>query len=249
MKTKLRYFTSLKTTAMIFFACLVFSNASALNWFQKTSINNDRSGKLKLTYWTASSELKNVDTYKSLPFTEDKIRSFFSSENNTIESVSIGKNNPDTTYINIFINFKDIQKINSAAGFSRIKVTWYKNSDSTVFLYQLNKDEQLSDDISASYTFILPTNAVIRTAGAKTNDSTVSMGLKPDTFKNGTTLFAVFKNVNTNSGPVSSQSDSTKKQNEGAGSEDPRKKCGPFGFELPLIFAFGLFLMRSKLLR
>jgi len=231
---------------IILLYCLTISNIFALNLYQETSVNNDRSGKLKLTYWEETSKIKGSTFYKSLPFSEDKIRAFYSSDNNTIEKINISKNNPETTYVNVFINFKDILKINSAEGFSTIKPTWFKTGDSTTFLYQFEKNEEFSNIASAIYKFELPTKEILRSSENKKNESFFSVKVKPESFVTGITVFAVFENSTENSTSDKSVEDENTNQESEKDNKENKKGCGVFSIELPIVIGLGLFLKRRN---
>ncbi|MBK9332326.1 MAG: hypothetical protein IPM96_08025 [Ignavibacteria bacterium] len=189
---KLTYSGVLIILNFLFF--LTTSEVIALNWYQETTINNDRSGLIKITYWDAKLKIKESEIYQSLPFTEDKIRSFYSSDNNSIENIKINKNNSETTYVNVTIAFKDLLKINTAEGFLKIKPTWYISADSTVFLYKFDKNEEFKNLSSCIFTFELPTIEILRFSGIKTKDNSFSVKVDAESFSTGTTVFAVFKN-------------------------------------------------------
>lgn len=221
----------IKIFVIIFILSFSFANVFALSWSQKTTINNNRGGKINLTYWTATSDLKD-GFYKSLPFTEDKIKSVFSSANNTVESVNIKKFS-DSTLVNIAIGFKDIQKINTASGFSNAKVTWFKGEDSITFMYKLDKITDFSSASKISYVFVLPAKEIFRTSGVKDKDNSVVYGLNSERMANGAEFFVIFNSTDDSSG----------KQTSDSGNKESGKGCGLFGIELPLIFFSGLFMM------
>lgn len=177
----------------IFIVVFFYSNSFAFSWFQKISIKDNKSGTITISYSAANSEINGAEIFNSLPFTEDKIRAVFTSGNNKVEKISLNNKKQDSTFVNILLSFKDISKINTAQGFSKVKTTWYKNADSTIFMYKTDKDESFSGNVIASCTFELPTSEIIRSSGVKQGDDKFSMQIKADNFKNGYTAFAVFK--------------------------------------------------------
>lgn len=214
-----------------------FSNSFALSWFQKTSINNDRSGTITISYSISNSDLKGAEIYKSLPFTEDKIKSIYSSDNNKVSNFKINKKN-DSTTVNIVLSIKNIVNLKSAPGFSNINVTWYKNGDSTVFMYKADGNSEFADNVLASCTYELPTNEILRSSGIKKGDNSFSLQIKPENFKNGYTIFAVFKNI---------AGDTKSETTTGNDKEGESGGCGLFGIEMPLIFGFGMLLLRRRI--
>ncbi|MEO8664083.1 MAG: hypothetical protein ABI462_01190 [Ignavibacteria bacterium] len=232
-------FLGISFCIMIITAMFSFSNVYALNWYQITTINNNRSGKIKINYLAKASDVKGSEFYKGLPFTKEAIKSTFGSDNNVIGGLSINTNNPTDISISFEIAFKDIQKIISAPGFSKSKITWYKNGDSTVFLYLMEKKTDFSADDQVVYTFVLPTTDITSTTGKKAKDNTVTYGLNIDNLARGASFVMTFKNSKDNT--EAAGTDDTSKTNSGKGG------CGLFGIELPLLFGLGMFFVkRSK---
>jgi len=241
---KLTYSGVLIILNVLFF--LTTSEVIALNWYQETTINNDRSGIIKITYWDATSKIKESEIYQSLPFSENKIRSFYSSGNNSIDNIKINKNNPETTFVNVTIAFKDILKINTAEGFFKIKPTWYISADSTVFLYQFEKNEEFKNLSSCIFTFELPTIEILRFSGIKTRDNSFSVKVDAESFSSGTTVFAVFKNSDDISGSDLKNNDENLNWEIEEENSDTNKKCGIFSIELPIILGLGLIILKRN---
>lgn len=218
----------------------------ALNLYQVTTINNDGSGKIKLSYWDSKSKIKDAPLYNSLPFTEDKIRQIFASDNNNVANISVSKTNPETIYVNVEIAFKDIQKINTAQGFSKIKTTWYITADSTTLMYQFDKNEEFANITSAIYSFELPTKEILRSSGSKKNDNFFSVKVDPESFLKGTTVFAVFKNSTGNSASDQTNEKENKNQVVENDKKETKKGCGIFSVELPIVIGVGLWFVKMK---
>jgi len=231
-KTRLKYLI-----AFTFLLLFSFSNVFALSWFQLTSIKNDKSGSITVSYSIANSVLNGADIFKTLPFSEEKIRTVFSSDNNKIQNIVLNKKRPDSTFVNIVLTFKDINKINTAPGFSDVKITWYKNTDSTVFMYEVARNEEFPSNVNASYKFELPTTEIKRSSGIKVGENSFSSQIKPENFKNGYTLFASFKN---------SADTPENKTTAGKDEKESEGSCGLFGFEMPFIIGFGMLFMRRR---
>ena len=223
---------------LILISCLSSSNVFSLSLYQESKINIDRSGSLKLNYWESTSKIKDSEFFDSTPFTEDKIREIFSSENNVIDKITISKNNPDTTFVNVFITFKDILKINTAPGFSKTNLTWYVTADSITFLCKFEKNNDYAKFSPAIFKFELPAKEILRSSGKKENNS-FSVKVDSEYFQTGTTIFAVFKKSdNDNSSIPSNENESVVIENENS---ESNKKCGLFSIELPILILFGLF--------
>ncbi|MFZ1320194.1 MAG: hypothetical protein WAT71_01425 [Ignavibacteria bacterium] len=241
------------STAVIFFNLFcgfTFSNVYSTNLYQVTTLNNDRSGKIKLTYWDATSKLKDLENNTFLLFTEEKIRTIYASDNNTIDNITISKNNPETTYVNVFITFKDFLKINSAVGFSKVEPTWFVTPDSTTLLYKFDKNDEFAKLKSAIYKFELPTSEILRSSGLK-EGSSFSVKVDSEEFAKGTTIFAVFKNSDkeVSSNQTNSSGNKDKESEIGNDNSESPKKCGVFSIELPVLILFGMFFRKRNLLK
>ncbi len=220
---------------------MTFGNVFALDYFQKTTINPNKSGTIEIRYSAKTSDLGGADVYKTLPFTEAKIRAAFSSENNIIQNVNINNKDKEQTSVLVKIKFTYFGKINSAPAFSNIKLTYFESGDSTSMIYQLPPDNNVPNDLNAVYTFELPAKEITRTSGSIKNNSVV-YGLKPEKVKSGISLFANFKQsdktiASENSGSNNSGSEKTEKKEEGS--------CGLFGMELPIILGLGYAFSRK----
>lgn len=227
-----------RISILIFLIGFYYTNSFALTWFQKTTINKDQSGTMTISYSTSNSELKGAEIFKSLPFTEDKIRETFSSGNNKIKSINVNNKKPDSTSVTVLISFQNINKLNTSPGFSKLKTTWYKNGDSTVFMYQTDKNAEFADNVAASCIFELPTKEILRSSGTKKGDNAISLQIKPENFKNGYTVFAVFKNL---------EGGQEKNSTTGKDEKESGKSCGLFGIEMPFIFSLGMLLIRRRI--
>ncbi|MBK9332790.1 MAG: hypothetical protein IPM96_10425 [Ignavibacteria bacterium] len=214
-----------------------FSNVFALHWHQKITVNNNKSGEVRLIYSTANSEINANGFFNSIPFADDKIRATYTSDNNTIHSVNVRKSS-DSTFANVLIKFKDIQQLITASGFSKAKITWYKNEDSTVFMYNQDKTTDFQSGSKISFVFELPSTEILRTSGIKDNDNTVMYGVKSENMANGPVFYVVFKN--------SEESKNSASDNDESYNEKESGRCGLFGIEMPIIFGFSMLLLRIR---
>ncbi|MBS1516793.1 MAG: hypothetical protein JSS91_01760 [Bacteroidetes bacterium] len=234
--------TKIIATLVLISALSIISlnNVFALDYFQKTTINKDKSGTIEIRYSALNSELNGADVYQTLPFKEDKIRAAYTSANNKVQSVNINTKDKDKVSIFAIIKFDYIGKIITAPAFSKIKVTYYENGDNISFMYELPKNDQAPQDISPVYTFILPAKEITKTSGT-IKDNSVVYGLKPEKLKSGVTLFANFvvSDKNTAANNNSNKPGETKKEEKEKGS------CGLFGIELPLVIGLGYAFSRK----
>ena len=211
-----------------------FNTALALDYFQKTTIDNNKTGTIRIQYSAKNSELNGADVFKTLPFKEDKIRTAFGSDNNKIQSVTINPNKDGNTNVLVVLKFKYIGKLNTAPYFSNVKLTYFVSGDSTSFIYELPKNDTYPAGLNPVYTFELPTEKIMKTSGT-IKDNSVVYGLTTEKLKNGVTLFATFKNSD-------KKIASNDKENKKSGDDKKEKEegsCGLFGIELPLILGLG----------
>jgi len=217
-----------------------FSNVFALHWHQKITVKNNRSGEVRLIYSTANSDINANGFFNSIPFADDKIRATYTSNNNTIQSVNVRKSS-DSTFANVLIIFKDIQQLSTASGFSKAKITWFKNEDSTVFMYKQEKTSDFQTGSKISFVFELPAAEILRTSGIKEKDNTVMYGVKSENMANGPVFFVVFANSEESKNTANDNS------NNKSDKEESSEGCGLFGIEMPLIFGFGMLLLRRRI--
>ncbi len=211
-------FFKIATILLVFTFGLILSGC--VNLDQKTTLNSDGSGTMKIKYWTKS---KNVsgDELAGFGFTEAKVKSNYTSSSTEPSDIKIEKNTTTDSLITVTLNvkFKDLNKISDAKAFSKIKASWEKGSDGMDFKYTLLQDTANAksmgmSDYKLTYEFEFP-GEVISTNGKKdgkkvTWDKTVA-DLKEDV-----NMTATIKSG---------------------------KKCGLFGLELPVTFLLGMTLM------
>ena len=215
-----------------------FSNSFALDYSQKTTINNDKTGTIRIQYSANNSEIKGAEVYMSLPFKEDKIKAAFSSDNNKVQSVTVNPNKDGKTNVSVVITFKYIGKLNTSSFFSNVKITYFVSGDSTTFIYELPKNEQIPSDFIPVYVFELPSKEIIKSSGTIKGNS-VQYGLVSEKVKNGIKMFATFLNSN--------EQVASDNKTDGKKSSDDKEEgsCGLFGIELPIILGIGYAFSRK----
>jgi hypothetical protein len=209
----------------LFLLTFIFSLilSGCVNYDQKTTINSDGSGTMKVHYWASSNNISGGEL-GGFGFTEDKARTNFSSSNTDVTNVKIEeKNDTDTTkstHVYLDIKFKDINKLTDAKGFSKIKVSWEKGKDGMDFKYTLLKDTVNSgygmDSYKLTYEFNFP-NEIISTNG-KAEGQKVTWNKDLSDLKEDVIMTATVKSP---------------------------KKCGLFGIELPILVFLGIFMVYS----
>lgn len=100
-----------KLLPILFFAILLFSGC--LNYKQETHLYADGSGKMKIEYWAATKDSLQADIYNRLGiFSEDSIRSEFTSSYLKIEEISVYSDSTDsTTHAVISLSFENIDSL------------------------------------------------------------------------------------------------------------------------------------------
>jgi uncharacterized lipoprotein YehR (DUF1307 family) len=203
----------------VFFVLFSFYLTGCVDLEQKTKINADNSGTMKVHYWTKSSNLSMNTDLGGFGFTEDKARANYSSVNSEVTSAKVEKKDSDsTTHVNVELNFKDITKLPSAVAFKNVKVSYEKGSEGMDFKYVLLKDTAgHSGDNKLNFDFEFPSD-VISTNGKKDGNK-VSWTKTISDLKNDVEMTATVKSG---------------------------KKCGLFGLELPIIVFTGLIFAGLK---
>ncbi|MBZ0204119.1 MAG: hypothetical protein IT281_00030 [Ignavibacteria bacterium] len=204
-----------------------FYLAGCVNVEQKTTLKQDGSGTMKVHYWTKMSNVKSSTEVGSFSFDEAKAKTNYTSSNNEVGDVKIEEKLADSTkHVTLDLKFKNINDINSAKGFEKVKASWKEGKDGMDFSYTLAKDTSNAKNMGASdtkldYEFDFPAE-VIRTNGTKDGQK-VKWGKTLADLKEDIEMTATVKN-------------------EG-------KKCGLFGMEFPLMALAAMAVMSIRIRR
>jgi len=168
MKTKFKVFT--------FFGALLLTLtlylSGCVNYDQKTTLNADGSGSMKVHYWSSMKNFSMGTTLGKFDFDESKAKTKYTSSNTEVKSIKVEDNlNDSTKHVNLELTFKDINKISSADGFSGVKTSWKEDGDGMKLTYTLLMDTSASKQMGASdykvtYEFDMPSE-IISTNGTK----------------------------------------------------------------------------------
>lgn len=200
---------------------LAFYFTACVNVNQKTAINSDGSGTIKLEYWAKMSALKSTTDLGSFSFKEDKAKQNYTSSNSEVTSFKTEDKLDDSTkHVFMDIKFKDFNNLTSAKGFEKTKASWKEGKEGKDFMFTLLQDTSNaktmgSSDYKLTYTFEFP-GEVMQTNGRKDGKSVVWDKTLAD-LKKDVDMTATVK--------------------------DEGKKCGLFGIEMPLVFALGMTLL------
>lgn len=215
----MKLFSSYKQLSMFALVfCFALYLAGCVNVDQKTKLNSDGSGTIKLEYWAKMNNLKSSTDLGTFSFKEDKAKQNYTSSNSEVKSIKIEDKLDDSTkHVYMDIEFKDFNKLTSAKGFEKTKASWKDGKDGKDFSFTLNQDTSNaktmgSDDYKLTYSFEFPSE-VLSTNGRKDGKTVIWEKTLAD-LKTDVDMTASVKA-------------------EG-------KKCGLFGMELPLTFLIGM---------
>lgn len=220
MPKKIFLFSSL----LIAFA---FYLAGCVNVEQKTTLKQDGSGSMTVHYWTKMSNVKSSSDLGGFSFEEEKAKKNYTSSNSEVEKVEVEEKLDDSTkHVTVDLKFKNINEINSAKAFEKVKASWKEGKEGMDFSYTLAKDTSNaknmgSSDIKLNYEFDFPAE-VLNTNGRKDGQKVVFENTLAD-LKEDIEMTATIKN-------------------EG-------KKCGLFGMEFPLMALAGLAMVSLRVRR
>ncbi len=200
---------------------LAFYFTACVNVNQKTTLNSDGSGTIKLEYWAKMNNLKSSTELGSFSFKEETAKKNYTSSNSEVTSFKMEDKLDDSTkHVYMDIKFKDINQLPTAKGFEKTKASWKEGKEGKDFMFTLLQDTSNaktmgSSDYKLTYTFDFP-GEVLNTNGRKDGKSVVWEKTLAD-LKTDVEMKATVK--------------------------DEGKKCGLFGFEMPVIFVLGMTLI------
>ena len=198
--------------------------SGCVNVDQKTKINQDGSGSLELEYWTKISNLSGGDELGGFYFAEGKAKENYTSTNSEVKTIEVKENLDDSTkHVIMTVEFKDINKLNSAKGFEKIKTSWAESEGGMKFSYIVpadtsNAKNMGASDITLNYSFEFP-NEVVTTNGRQDGNKIVFEKTLADLDKDLEMTATV---------------------------KTEKKGCGLFGIELPIIVLAGLVFAGSR---
>lgn len=216
-----------KTKSFYLYAFILgamFYLSACVNVNQKTTINNDGSGTIKLEYWAKMNNLKSSTELGAFSFKEDKAKQNYTSSNSEVTSVKVEDNLSDSTkHVVMEIKFKDFNNLGSAKGFEKTKASWKDGKDGKDFMFTLLQDTSNaktmgSSDYKLTYEFEFQSE-VLNTNGRKDGKSVKWEKTVADLMKDIEMTATV--------------------KSEG-------KKCGLFGIELPLVFGLGMVMLTVR---
>jgi hypothetical protein len=143
--------------------------AGCVNYDQKTKLNGDGSGTMKIHYWSKMSNFKMGTTVGKFDFDKKNAENNYKSSNTDVKSVNVEEKLDDSTkHVTIELSFKDVNELNRAKGFETVKATWKESADGMELKYILAKDSTVSNatDNTITYEFEMPSE-IVSTNGRK----------------------------------------------------------------------------------
>jgi hypothetical protein len=147
--------------------------SGCVNYDQKTTLKADGSGSMSIHYWTKMSNFSMGTTLGKFEFEESKAKENYTSSNTTLKSIKVEDRPQEdsTKHVMVELDFKDINKLPDAKGFSEVKPSWKESADGMELKYTLLKDSSAANNMGASdykvtYSFEMPSE-IVSTNGKK----------------------------------------------------------------------------------
>jgi hypothetical protein len=173
----------LLTFLFSFILLAAFLISGCVNYDQKTTLNADGSGSMKIHYWSKMSNFSMGTTLGKFDFDEKKAKENYTSGNTDVKTVKMEDKLDDSTkHVNVELSFKDINKLPDAKGFKGVEPSWKEGKDGMELKYILLKDTSASknmgaDDYTVTYTFEMPSE-IISTNATKKDGKTLTWEYK-----------------------------------------------------------------------
>ena len=172
-------------SAFLFIAMLYL--AGCVNYDQKTTLNADGSGTMKIHYWTSMKNFTMGTKLGNFDFDEKEAMKNYKGAGTADVKVKIEEKLDDSTkHAYVELSFKDINKIGDAPAFADVRPSWKEGKDVMELKYLLLKDTSAKDqssDYTVTYTFTMP-DEIISTNATKKDGKTLTWEYKlPDMAK------------------------------------------------------------------
>lgn len=161
-----------KVVFVLFFFAIGLFLTGCVNLEQKTSVNSDGSGSMKIKYWTRTNNILG-DDLGTFAFTEKKVKVYYSSGSTNPSNINIEKDltEDSLTIVTLDLKFNHINNLPDAFSFSKVKTSWSKEREGINFKYTLLQDTTNAKqfgmkDYKLNYEFEFP-GEVISTNGIK----------------------------------------------------------------------------------
>lgn len=120
---------------------------------QDTELNENGSGSMEIHYWIKEDVLS---WFKggALSFNEDSVRTQYTSEGISINSVRIEARDPDSTrHVFVSLDFNDITQLSVCKGFADVDIKWMREGDVYRFVQKLPVTSSSGDGMLDNFTF------------------------------------------------------------------------------------------------
>lgn len=221
---------------LLLISVTTYFSIGAVRVYQTGKLKSDGSGNIKIIYSAHASELKAKQyIIGNFMFAEELAKRQFTSPNTSINKVKLDFNPADSLYlITVDVDFKDINKLSEANGFSNVKASYTKSDTGMVFRYIITANPNLYKDFENQSYVMEFANKVKSTNGAL-KDNTVTWGNRNSKNTDFSKDVALVATTTADGSVTTSNSPSGEKE----------KSCGLFGLELPIILLGGLVLNKS----
>ncbi len=234
---------------IVFFAGTVVSEAGII--YQTINLKDDGSGTIKLNYNAKNAELRqNNFILANFPFSEKLAASFFASPNTTVSKAKLDFSAKDSTYyMTVEVEFKNINKLNQAKGFSNVTARWSGTDSGAVFVYTLLPGLSVPKYFDPQSYLVNFENTVKSSTGV-VKDKSVTWGnrsVKNTDFSKPVVLTATTTGKVPASLDVTPGGTTTAAKENTSKEEKSEKSCGLFGIELPLVLLAGYVFSRMRM--
>jgi hypothetical protein len=196
------------------------------------------------------SSQSHLNIIGNLPFVQDKIKEYFTSDNSVITKSTIYKDKTDTTITSVAleINLRDLNKISVAKGFTGVDASWVKSDSGMVMRWLFTPANKNTNEIT-SYQISFNFEGDVKSTNGVKKDKTVTYFVTADKMDPKGAYFTAtidsdgktsrtFKGKETN---VSNENPKSVNKTE----ENKPSSCGLFGIELPLVLLGGLAISKG----
>lgn len=231
---------------VIFIAFILFFSffyLGAISIYQTSTINSDGSGTLKLTYSAPESDVKaNNNIIGNFPFTPELIKQYFASANTVVNNPLVykDKNNANLLVATVTVDFKNINKLSDAKGFSEMNISYNENTNKIGKLFRW-----VIQPSQAKLVGIMDLNLTFECDSLNSSNGIVKG--KTITYYKDSKKIDFTKEVVMSATVYTSGKTTSVTSNKEPGSEP--KSCGLFGFEFPALLIAGMIFSYSYKLK
>ncbi|MEO8209839.1 MAG: hypothetical protein ABI840_04730, partial [bacterium] len=175
----LRSFNLSRILIVLLITITVYFSLGAVRVYQTGKLNSDGSGSMKIIYSAKLSELKAKQyIIGNFMFSEDLAKRQFSSANSTVNKAKLDFDQKDSIMlISVDVDFKDINKLSEANGFSNVKASYTKTDSGMVFRYVILANANLYKSFE-NQSYVIEFGSKVKSTNGALKDNTVTWGNK-----------------------------------------------------------------------